>query len=77
MAVSRLFHSFFKTMIPGKSLAVQCLILCAPTAGDVGSIPGWGIKSPVLGQPKCKTNSNEKKNLGLECWVNRERSINN
>ena len=28
----------------GTSLAVQWLGLCAPTTGDVGSIPGWGSK---------------------------------
>jgi len=27
----------------GASLVVQWLILCAPNAGDLGSIPGWEI----------------------------------
>ena len=30
----------------GTSLAVQCLRLCASTAGGIGSIPGWGTKIP-------------------------------
>ena len=30
----------------GTSLAVQCLGLCASTAGDTGSIPGQGTKIP-------------------------------
>ena len=30
----------------GSSLAVQWLRLCAPNAGDMGSIPGQGIEVP-------------------------------
>ena len=34
----------------GTSLVVQWLGLCTSTAGDVGSIPGWGTKLPHSGQ---------------------------
>ena len=33
-----------KKRVDGTSLAVQWLRLHAPTAGGVGSIPGWGTK---------------------------------
>ena len=36
--------SAHRTCSTGGSLAVQCSRLCASTAGDTGSIPGWGTK---------------------------------
>ena len=44
----------------GSSLVVQWLGLRAPTAGDMGSIPGWGTKIPQaewLGQIKKRKRS--------------------
>ena len=35
---------FIRNIYLGTSLAVQWLGLCAPNAGDMGSIPGWGTK---------------------------------
>ena len=32
----------------GTSLVVQWLRLCAPNAGDLGLIPGWGSRSYML-----------------------------
>ena len=39
-----------RILIPGYSLAVQWLGLCAFTAGGSGLIPGQGIKSPQATQ---------------------------
>ena len=37
----------------GTSLGVQWLRLCTPNTGDMGSVPGWGIKIPyVVGHKK-------------------------
>ena len=41
-----LFSVFLNTSQPGTSLVVQWLGLCASTARDMGSIPGWGTKIP-------------------------------
>ena len=35
----------------GTSLVIHWLGVCLPVAGDMGSIPGWGSKSPhAMGQ---------------------------
>ena len=31
---------------PGNSLVIQWLRFCAFTAKDMGSVPGWGTKTP-------------------------------
>ena len=36
--------------VPGNSLVVQSLGLCASTAGDLGSIPGWETRIPQASQ---------------------------
>ena len=44
--ISAIYFDMDQKMIWGTSLAVQCLRLCASTAGDAGSIPGQGTKIP-------------------------------
>ena len=47
----------------GTSLVVQWRRLCTPSAGDTGSIPGWGTKILyVVGHKKKKKNERKKKN---------------
>ena len=36
--------------VPGNSLVVQSLGLCASTAGGLGSIPGWETRIPQASQ---------------------------
>ena len=48
--------NYVKSYTPGTSLAVQRLILYAPSAGGMGSTPGWGTKP-------CMPNGVAKKNL--------------
>ena len=45
----------------GTSLAVQWLRLCAPNAGDMGSIPGRGTQIPHVTKHRKNNNSNLKK----------------
>ena len=48
--------------LPGTSLAVQWLRLCASNAGGAGSIPGQGTKIPhAAAWPKKQTNKNKGK----------------
>ena len=48
-----LVHGHIETVTTGPSLVVQCLKLCASTAGRVGLIPGWGTNIPyALGPQK-------------------------
>ena len=59
MINSHLSRIFFlcKTIILhclGTSLAIPWLRLCASTAGDVGSVPGWGSAACCVVQPKRK-----------------------
>ena len=42
---------------PGTPLAVQCLELCASTAGGMGSIAGRGTKTPQATRPGPKINN--------------------
>ena len=54
--------------LPGTSLAVQWLRLCASTAGGMGSIPGWGTKIPHAAQYGQKE-KRKKKRLCLKCQL--------
>ena len=53
---------FYKITGGGTSLAVQWLGLCAPTAGGMGSIPGWGTKIPHAAWCGKKKKKKKKKN---------------
>lgn len=59
----------YKTVNVGTSLAVQWLRLCAPNAGDMGSIPGWRTKIPhyCTAWPKRKKKEREKKKKKKPC----------
>lgn len=37
-------YTFYKYLLLGNSLGVQCLGFCASNAGDGGSVPGWRTK---------------------------------
>ena len=51
----------------GTSLVVQWLRLCTPSAGDTGSIPGWGTKILyVVGHKKKKKKERKKKQNPLQ-----------
>ena len=41
---NNLLLTLSKVHLQGTSLAAQWLRLCAPNAGGMGSIPGWGTK---------------------------------
>ena len=46
--------AIFEGRLPGTCLVVQWLRLCAPNAGGLGSIPGWGtIEHVSTKDPKC------------------------
>ena len=49
---------FFKNILKRTFLVVQWLRLHVPTAGFVGSVPGWGIKIPHA--VKCGTPSKKR-----------------
>ena len=39
-------HIYFNETVLGNSLVIQCLVLCAFTTKDLGSIPGQGTEIP-------------------------------
>ena len=47
---SKTVEKMVKKIVQGTSLVVQWLRLHTPSAGGVGSIPGWGTKMPRAAQ---------------------------
>ena len=55
--VIQMLYDPYKNQLVGTSLVVQWLRLCAPNAGGMGLVPGWGTKilhATQLGQKKKK-----------------------
>ena len=65
--ISAIYFDMDQKMIWGTSLAVQCLRLCASTAGGVGWIPGRGTKILRAGQH----NQKKKKKKDVAWWIDR------
>ena len=55
--------------IPGNSLVVQRLGLCASTAGGIGSIPGWETNILHATRPGQKKEGGR---ISVYKWINRE-----
>ena len=49
-----MLKTLLKTNLPGTSLVVQWVRLCAPNAGGLGLIPGWELQSTYMPQLRAR-----------------------